>query len=189
LRKPRIVILLAGLGAAVPGTVLAVDPGVSHACASIAGAKERLACYDEAFGVTSPPAEDASRAGAVPPAVTAPAASAVATDSAGAGTSAASISRAVQEFGFSEAELRNKDPERARDRAPESIEAKVTGIQYLRTRERVVSLDNGQVWRELERVSWARLAEGDAVAINRAALGSFLMVGPSGRGVRVRRVE
>ena len=54
--------------------------------------------------------------------------------------------------------------------------------------DELITLDNGQVWRQLSGgVLLLRL--GDDVEINRAALGSFQMKVPSGRTGKVKRVR
>lgn len=182
MHKTRLALLLGGLAACA---ALVAEPGETHPCSAVVDAEERLACYDRAFGdrgaatrADSSATPAASSDGATPPApaTAAPAAS-------------ASAARGEEEFGFTEAELRARDPERGRDEGPQRIEATVTAIEYLRTRERVITLDNGQVWRETEVLTRARLAVGDSVRIQDAALSSYRMVGPSGAGVRVQRLK
>jgi hypothetical protein len=70
-----------------------------------------------------------------------------------------------------------------------SITARITEVATDREGKKVVTLDNGQTWRELSRSGWAALDVGDEVTINRAALGSFTMSVPNGRPLRVRRVK
>ncbi|MCS6947036.1 MAG: hypothetical protein NZM12_05410 [Steroidobacteraceae bacterium] len=53
----------------------------------------------------------------------------------------------------------------------------------------VVTLDNGQVWVQKSLDSRFVLEIGDAVTIKKAALGSFLLVGPGGGSTRVSRVR
>lgn len=53
----------------------------------------------------------------------------------------------------------------------------------------MVTLDNGQTWRELAKSTYVPLKVGDEVTISRAALGSFMMSVPNGRPLRVRRVK
>jgi hypothetical protein len=70
--------LLAAL--CLPAAVIATDAGSSaavpqsalHACAIIAAATERLACYDRLSGRTAPSVTSAAAATAIPPAIAAP---------------------------------------------------------------------------------------------------------------------
>jgi hypothetical protein len=79
--------------------------------------------------------------------------------------------------------------EESKSDAVTSITARVTDVSSDREGKKVVTLDNGQTWRELTKSSFVSLASGDEVTINRAALGSFMMSIPNGRPLRVRRVK
>lgn len=70
-----------------------------------------------------------------------------------------------------------------------AITARVTEVTSDREGKKVVTLDNGQTWRELNKSGFVALKAGDEVTINRAALGSFMMSVPNGRPFRVRRVK
>jgi hypothetical protein len=70
-----------------------------------------------------------------------------------------------------------------------SITARVTNIESSRSGLMTISLDNGQVWRQISSSSPAFLNVGDEITINRAAFGSFLMRIPNGGPLRVRRVQ
>jgi len=52
----------------------------------------------------------------------------------------------------------------------------------------VFILENGQRWKQISGTD-PLLKKGDAVTINRAALGSFQMIMPSGRSAKVRRID
>ncbi len=69
------------------------------------------------------------------------------------------------------------------------IVATVTDVRQSTTRKLTVTLDNGQVWRQLDSRPM-RLGAGEAVVIRKASLGSFLMEKQSGgRSIRVRRAD
>jgi hypothetical protein len=70
-----------------------------------------------------------------------------------------------------------------------AVTARVTEVTSDREGKKVVTLDNGQTWRELSKSSFVSLQAGDEITINRAALGSFMMSVPNGRPFRVRRVK
>jgi hypothetical protein len=53
----------------------------------------------------------------------------------------------------------------------------------------VVTLADGQVWAQLDPDTRAKLKVGDTVTIRRAALGSYLLVTPSGMATRVKRLK
>lgn len=136
---------------------------VSHRCATINNATERLACYDGAF----------PRSFETP---VAPVDSAARVD-------------ALREFGLSKEQLRQREPERMRELTPERITGKITGVDYRGTGERVVTLDNGQVWLLTEVTSRGPLKPGDAVEVRRAALGSFMLVTSARVRLRARRIK
>ena len=71
----------------------------------------------------------------------------------------------------------------------DQIVAAVTDVRQSATRKLTVTLDNGQVWRQLDSRPM-RLSAGEAVIIRKASLGSFLMEKQSGgRSIRVRRAD
>ena len=132
----------------------AADAGPSAAdvlarCRTIDAPGARLACYDEAAGRRAASAETV----AVPAAAPSPEAE-----------------RATQtrNFGLTPAQV---NP--ARPQGPEAISARITAVGGSTSGHASVTLDNGQVWNVADDAS--RLSAGDAVAIKRAALGSYLM--------------
>ncbi|SHE77895.1 hypothetical protein SAMN04487965_0636 [Microbulbifer donghaiensis] len=75
------------------------------------------------------------------------------------------------------------------EEAPESIEATITQIDKAAHGKLLITLDNGQVWRQNDsgRVNWK---SGDTVTVERALFGSFLMKPvEGGRSLRVKRVR
>ena len=71
----------------------------------------------------------------------------------------------------------------------DSIVAKVSDVQTLATKKVVITLDNGQVWRQLDNQRLS-LKAGEAVVIRKASLGSFLLEKDSGsRNIRVKRTN
>jgi hypothetical protein len=72
----------------------------------------------------------------------------------------------------------------------DKVTAKIAGVTTLRDGALRVTLENGQVWRQIDQKGQARWAVGDSLVIERAALGSFLAstVG-SNRSYRIRREQ
>lgn len=69
------------------------------------------------------------------------------------------------------------------------IEAAVTEVRVSASGKLSVSLDNGQIWRQLDN-SRLRLKNGEAVVIREASLGSFQLEKKSGsRKIRMKRVN
>ena len=145
---------------------LAVTPAVAapqtvtHTCASVTGADERLACYDGAF----PPVS-------------------------GAVDMASERERALKEFGLNKSQLRDRDPDRMRVLAPDRIEGSVARISVRPTGERVVTLEGGQVWLLTEVTMKGPLSSGDRVTIREASLGSHLLLTPKNIALRARRIQ
>ena len=151
-------------------------------CATMADDRARLACYDSIFGRP-----------AAPPPLGAPSAAAPATGAV-AGTVAAAPAVAAAatpetDFGLTEAAKRAREPEGSGDRLPDSISGTVARVARQPAGEFVVTLENGQVWTQLQVDARARIAVGDTVTIKKAALGSHLLVTANRYATRVRRVK
>ncbi|WP_143732686.1 hypothetical protein [Microbulbifer sp. GL-2] len=73
--------------------------------------------------------------------------------------------------------------------APESIEAKIANIQKGAYDKKIITLDNGQIWKQNDsaRTHWS---SGDRVTVERALFGSFFMkLADGGRKMRVKRLK
>jgi len=67
------------------------------------------------------------------------------------------------------------------------IVAEVTDVRDSANRKLIVTLDNGQVWRQLDNQTM-RFKVGETVVVRKASLGSYLMEKQSGsRSIRVKR--
>jgi len=175
---PRLSLVLFALGLGFPVVVAADTAGK---CVAIDDERARLACYDEASGRTvaartSPPADAAG----------APMAGAAATTATPlARPPAPSPEQARQNFGLSAEKVLGPQG------GPTEIKAKVAAVQANEiTGRAVVTLDNGQVWQQLEATkATKRPRAGDEVVIREASLDSYLMVTPERGSARVRRVR
>lgn len=148
---------------ALLGLAVAEMAGASgHPCAEQIESQARLACYDRAF---PPPA------------------------AAQAAPARRSEAELKQEFGLSGRELDERKPEAEREQRIDSLEAMVTGVRGIQGGQRVLTLDNGQVWQLTEGGTRGPLKEGDAVVVRRALMGSFILVTPGGVGLRARRLR
>jgi hypothetical protein len=145
------------LPAEVPGEEL-------HACRDVTDDQARLACYDAVVD-RSGKGEDRGRE-----------------PSAAKATAAAPAEPAVAEVNLSQEDLfgkSSKEVERAVAEATDtehvdSLSATVTRLQKFGYDRVLITLDNGQVWKQID-VSSLRLRVGDTVEIERAALGSFML--------------
>lgn len=136
----------------------------SHECARVPEASARLACYDAAF----PPVRD---------------------EAALAAAAEARREQAVKDFGLDAGQLRERAPESERVELPSRIEASVARVTERGNGQRVVTLDNGQVWLLTEATSKGPLKEGDRVTLRAGALGSYVLVTPGRATLRARRVN
>ena len=128
-------------------------------CASISRNSERLACFDRNIAVLTT-GESVDASAASPE------------SSFGVLTSSA---LAVDSPGAPREDLR-------------SVTSEVSGFSRADDGSLVVHLQNGQAWKQISG-SDPLLKNGDTVTINRAVLGSFQMIVPSGRSAKVKRVK
>ena len=168
------------LGGASPAVLAAGDP---RSCVTIADDAARLACYDRAMGRTAAPKP-------APVTPVAPAAAAAATSAAAA--PAAPVKKdPVGEFGLSEQAKQAKDPAKAAEAAaaPDSITGRVMSVRWRKYGEFVVTLDNAQVWAQIEPMPSAVVRVGDTVTIKKALFGSYTLVTAGRIGTKVRRID
>lgn len=130
-------------------------------CYGIKQTNERLACYDRAVEYLRQPSEGAGAPSA---------------------ETSFGLQRRVNEPRKNEAPV--DEPEQTT-----SVTAHVSEVSSNRDGMRVITLDNGQVWRQLTSSTAAFINVGDEVTVTRAALGSFLMRLPNGGPLRVRRMK
>ena len=69
----------------------------------------------------------------------------------------------------------------------QELKAQVTKVTVKPHGELVLTLDNGQVWYEIQTSSGIRVKTGEQVTIKSGALGSFSLVAPNGRSSKVTR--
>ncbi len=136
----------------------------AHTCATVPEPSRRLACYDAAF----------------PPAATA---------QTGPVDLEAERAQVLRDFGLNKVQLQERQPQHIRDLSPDRIEAVVARVISRATGERVVTLDNGQVWLLTEVTSKGSLASGDRVVIRQAALGTFMLLTARRVPLRARRID
>ena len=150
-----------------------VDTDAAYACVAIEDDLDRLACYDAAIGQLKA-AEDAGEVTVV----TREDIEAAEQDSFGlAERPAPAVPAAVRE-------QNRPDP-------ITSIHASVTAIRRNLEGNLVVTLDNGQIWRQTDtaRVTYSERRGVETAEVKRAALGSFRMKLDGGRPFRVKRVQ
>ena len=147
----------------------AADVDDAKACAKVEDATTRLACYDAVFRPAPAPIRDMAPSEVV--SATPPAAAEPAPDP-----------RSVEQFGAVDL----AEPEKSTVR---EIEATIVSVRKLRSRARVLELDNGQVWREKRLKKSLRLEEGDTVRIKAGSLGLHKLFSGGRTSTDVERVE
>jgi hypothetical protein len=166
------------------------------ACRSLTDAAARLACFDrEAAALASAPAVlvapaplPAPAPGAAP---TAPATAATpGTTPAAAPSRPAAVLDAQQSFGLNGSAIAaNEEASGARPPKVSKIEARIVGLALTANGRTLFTLDNAQVWQQLESNGDVLARLGDAAAISRGLLGSYWLQMKNGRGCKVTRVR
>lgn len=155
-------------------TMILGDQGSSASdCRLIAADEARLACYDSVFGG---PADVPGSRPTIPiegdPRQSVPAVP----------------SGSDQDFGLTPEQSRSK----LADVPPPvlQINSRVSRIVEIQRDRFLLTLENGQIWLQIEPTPRQRFQAGDAITIRKAALNSYLASGErTGTGVRVRRID
>ncbi|WP_137679303.1 hypothetical protein [Aurantiacibacter suaedae] len=145
-------------------------------CARIDDTGARLACYDN----------NVRQSGSVPAQAAAPTRAVAPQDTAPAPTRGSAVT------GFGSEDVRT--PERfasTQSNEPDELTTSVTAVRMLQPGIYRLTLEDGAEWQFSEGVpnSYRPPREGSVVTIDRAALGSFLMVFDNQMAVRVRRIR
>jgi len=139
------------------------------ACAAEQDSSRRLACFDAAV----------ARARTEP---------AVQPDSAPPAPAIVPLSK-EERFGL-RGDLKQEKAKQAPELAEmQELRAVVTKVASKPHGELVLTLDNGQVWYEIQANSGIRVKTGDQVIIKAGALGSYSVVAPNGRSSKVTRTR
>ena len=72
---------------------------------------------------------------------------------------------------------------------PVKVEAKITTFSTMRDGKRLITLDNGQVWRETEAKPMVIIKKNTPITVREAALGTYLLVISDNIALRVKRVK
>jgi hypothetical protein len=104
-------------------------------------------------------------------------------------TESGTIPDAQSLFGTNDAEAKRLVETSLAIEQIDNIVATVTDVQESSTRKVVITLENGQVWRQLDNHRLS-LKAGQSVIIRKASLGSFMLEKESGsRAIRVKRTN
>jgi hypothetical protein len=157
------------------------------ACRALTDAAARLACFDRE---TAALASESAAALTVAPATTAPvtAAQATAATPAAAPAHPAPVLNSQQSFGLSGSAIAaNEEASGARPPKVSKIESRVVALALTGNGRTLFTLDNSQVWRQLESQGDMLAKLGDVATISRGLLGSYWLQLKNGRGCKVTR--
>jgi len=189
----------------LPALVSAADGQVEAArqCAQQKDSLQRLVCYDRIFqaeevaparaapaaaAAVAAPAVAAAPAAAAAAPLVAPAAAPAAVVAAPAPVPAAAAAPAAAPA-LGDETLKKNQVKKA-EAAPKGLEAQVTAVRESRPEIFRVTLDNGQIWQQMESSNLFHVRNGDRVRIERGSMGGYRMSLAKGSGwVRVTRVE
>ena len=177
-------ILAFTLPAAAPADALRDELRV---CRDLTDDEVRLVCYDAAVdrskkGAYSEPTSGTEITPAAAPAEPAASAAVAATGA------AASLSQ-EDLFGMTSEEVERTVGEATGSERIDNLNSTVTKLQQYSYNKVLITLENGQVWKQVD-TSNLRLRVGDAVEVERASLGSFMLRKKgSKRSMRVSREE
>ena len=149
------------IAAAVAISLSAGAAETSHRCAEQFNDAQRLACYDAEYGR---------------PVI-------VRTPGAAPGPAAAPVVEARPSVSQPKAEKKSAAA------ASGKFTASISTLDLLRDGRFRATLDNGEVWTQLEPDKAVVLAAGDTVTVKKAVLGSFQLVTPAGIVTRVKQVQ
>lgn len=157
-------------------------------CRALPSAVARLDCYDQLVDAQAGTRSQVSIPGAakeLPPSAVVPAAT---TATAAAAKPEGDISPEAL-FGKTEEEVRTSVQEATGAKKLDQIEARISKVKTSNTGQAIITLDNGQVWKQTDGPK-LRLSEQDEVIIRRAIFGSYKLV-KAGRNttIRVRRIS
>jgi hypothetical protein len=168
---------LLGLGGPEAGWAAEPLAGVL-ACRAITDATARLSCFDrESAGLEAKVAAAAVPVAVVPAPVAAQRPPPPPLDP-------------KKEFGLPEKTVATQEVAAGTRAADTSaIDAHVLGFAQGADGRGVFTLDNGQIWRQVNSTGEMLIRNGDPVTISRAALGSYWLQAKSGRGCKVSRLR
>ncbi len=156
-------------------------------CRALTSSVARLDCYDQAIDAyVASPSPAAERRTAENPAPVAPAAAAATAASEPVLSSGPVLSQ-EDLFGQGETEMRKSLQEATDTKEIDRIEAVVVEVYKSASGKAVITLDNGQVWKQSD-ASRTHLSVNDKVTIRRRSFGSYTLFNKK-NSIRVKRIS
>jgi hypothetical protein len=177
-------LLISGVLAALAIPLLVSAAAASHQCSQLWDDDLRLTCYDKAFGKPVPPPAE-SAAAAAPAAVASVVAAAPPAAASAAAPAIAATAIAPAAAVVAPAAAPAAVPAPAKVKESDSVTTTVTALSYTLDGRFRATLENGEVWQQLELHPRIPLKSGDRVTLRKAALGSHQLVLPSGQSAKV----
>jgi hypothetical protein len=160
------------LGGQLPSAFAADALARIQACAAEKEDARRLACFDQEFRRLTP-VPHAAAAGASAPAA-----------------AAASARAPENQFGMNPALAQQQSKDQgAQPPKVRKLNGHVVAASHSALGNSIITLDNGEVWKEAEVTSHLPFNPGDAVTIKQGLLGSFWLYTDKVPSVRVTRVQ
>jgi hypothetical protein len=182
---------LAAAGLLASGSGHAADAQVEagRQCALVRDSLQRLVCYDRIFQAGDPAgsADAAVPRAAAPVTAPAPARAPVA-----APTPVVAAPVAAPSLGDEIIQRKNKSKDNEKSAEPASLDATITALKQTRPDVVRLTLDNGQVWQQMDMSSTFNVTVGDTVRIEKGTMGGYRLARTSrsrSGWVRVTRVE
>jgi hypothetical protein len=177
MQKRKLIAALVAAVVMVEASAASLSPDELVACAGMTDSAARLACYDREVAPLA--REVAERARASSPAAPSPA------------TVAAPATATTSSPSFGQEQL-TREQRPAPEKEELTLHARLSSQKSAGPGLFNLYLDNGQIWRHEDQVLGSYLKDGDAITIERGALGSYKLsrdAGKSRNWIRVTRVR
>lgn len=187
MRNAGLWLAAAGLVFSASGSAADAQVEAGRQCAQLKDSLQRLVCYDRIFqagdSATPPPSAPPRAAAPAPVPVPVPAPRV-----APAAPAVAAAPVATPALGDESVQRKEKN----KPTGPANLEATVTALKETRPQVVRLTLDNGQVWQQMDMSTVFQVDLGDTVRIEKGAMGGYRLARTSrGRSgwVRVTRVQ
>ena len=186
---------LAAAGLLASGAGYSADAQVEagRQCAQVRDSLQRLVCYDRIFQAGDSAAPTAAPRAATPvPAPTPVPVPAPARPPVVASAPVIAPAVAAPSLGDEVVQRKGKEKDKEKAAEPASLEATITALKETRPNVVRLTLDNGQVWQQMDMSSVFQVTLGDTVRVEKGTMGGYRLARTSrGRSgwVRVTRIQ